>query len=320
MKAIGGFFELEKPGGNAAWHRAGAALTSGRACLRAILELTRPSRVFVPFYICDAALVPLQLLGIPLEFYGLTESLDPTPASWPDDAAVLYVNYFDMKGRGADDISAALGPRAIIDDTQAFFRRSHGRAWSFNSARKFFGVPDGAYAYGPRAAEIRPAGVNGTAPSEHLMSRAAGDQARAYQQYVAAEQRVSVELLAPSPMSGQLLEGIDYDGARSARRRNFALLHERLAPENALPIDFALDAGAAPFCYPFLPSRPLRHQQLWQREIFVPRLWPEVGGRPASGFDWERGLAERLLPLPVDQRYDADDMAHVTAAVLEAAA
>src|SRR4029453_8685374 len=123
------------------------ALTSGRAGFRAILESLRPSRVLVPFYICDAALEPLRLLGIPFEFYGLTPSLDPEPSAWPPDAGVLYVNYFDLKTRGADRLSAALGPRAIVDDTQAFFRRGRRSSWSFNSARKFFGVPDGAYIY-----------------------------------------------------------------------------------------------------------------------------------------------------------------------------
>lgn len=320
MSAVGGFFELETSRGGELWHRGSVALTSGRACLRAILELTRPARVFVPFYICDAALEPLRLLDIPFEFYGLTSSLEPVPDAWPANAGVLYVNYFDMKTRGADRLAAALGPRAIVDDTQAFFRRGRGTGWSFNSARKFFGVPDGAYVYGPRAGEVRPAGPNDEAPVAHLSSRLMGDQELAYQQYVAAEARVSADVRLPSRAASSVLESIPYEEVRTARRRNFSQLHERLAGVNALAIDLTLDADAAPFCYPFLPSRPSLHRALWQRQIFVPRLWPEVATRPGRSFTWERDLADRLLPLPIDHRYGHDHMTQVTDAVLDVAA
>jgi hypothetical protein len=320
MSAVGGFFELETSRGGELWHRGSVALTSGRACLRAILELTRPARVFVPFYICDAALEPLRLLGIPFEFYGLTSSLEPAPDAWPTNAGVLYVNYFDMETRGADRLTAALGSRAIVDDTQAFFRRGRGTGWSFNSARKFFGVPDGAYVYGPRAGEVRPAGPNDEAPAAHLSSRLMGDQELAYQQYVAAEACVSADVRLPSRAAARVLENIPYEEVRTARRRNFAQLHERLAGVNALAIDLTLDADAAPFCYPFLPSRPSLHRALWQRQIFVPRLWPEVATRPGGSFTWERDLAARLLPLPIDHRYGHDHMTQVTDAVLDVAA
>jgi len=319
VTAIGGFFGLEVSAGDAAWHREALALTSGRACLRAILELARPGRMLVPFYICDAALEPLRRLGIPFEFYGLTASLDPD-REWPADAAVLYVNYFDLKHREADQAAALLGERAVIDDTQAFYRRGRGHAFSFNSARKFFGVPDGAYAYGSHVTDIHPAGVNHHAPADHLTTRLEGRQELAYQRYVAAEREVSCELLSPSPLASRLLAGVAYDRAREARRRNFAELHARLAAENTLSLDLTLDADAAPFCYPFLPSRPSLHESLWRREVFVPRLWPEVVSRPVAGFEWERELAARLLPLPVDHRYGSADMTRVGDAVLEVAA
>jgi hypothetical protein len=320
VRAVGGFFELETGCGGVLWHRGSVALTSGRACLRAILELTRPARVFVPFYICDAALEPLRLLGIPFEFYGLTPSLDPAAEAWPADAGVLYVNYFDMKSEGADRLTAALGPRAIVDDTQAFFRRGRAAGWSFNSARKFFGVPDGAYMYGPRTGDLRPAEANDGAQSAHLTSRLAGSQELAYQQYVNAEAQISADVRLPSRAASRLLDVLPYDQVRTARRRNFAQLHERLSGMNTLGMDLTLDADAAPFCYPFLPSRPSLHQALWQRRIFVPRLWPEVGSRPGKPFAWERDLAARLLPLPIDHRYGRDDMTRVTDAVLEVAA
>jgi len=320
VTSIGGFFGLEPQRCQGAWHEGALALTSGRACFRAILEHVRPSRVLVPFYVCDAALEPLRLLRIPFDFYGLTESLAPDVRMWPADASVLYVNYFGLQNAMADAFANALGGRAVVDDTQSFFSRGRGRAWSFNSARKFFGVPDGAYTYGPDAGAIAPQGVNEAAAAEHLTTRMTGPLEVAYQQYLEAERHVSSDVLAPSPLAARLLRGIAYEEARTARRRNYAMLHERLSSTNRLRVDFALGVDAAPFCYPFLPPRPSLHRLLWEREIYVPRLWHEVEARDVAGFAWERDLASRLLPLPVDQRYGPAEMDRVADAVLEVAA
>ncbi len=320
MTAIGGFFEREQQCGSGSWHPGALALTSGRACFRKILEVARPARMLVPFFICDAALEPLRLLGVPYDFYGLTPSLDPDAGAWPSDASVLYVNYFDLKNIGAAAQVAALAGRVVVDNTQAFFRRGHDGGWSFNSARKFFGVPDGAYAYGPGLADVRVAGAREHVKALHLTTRITGPQEIAYQQYLEAEADVAVDVVAPSTMSSEVLSGIAYDDARQARRRNFSAVHARLSKMNTLAVDLALDADAAPFCYPLLPSRPSLHQELWRRQVFVPRLWPEVVTRPVPGFAWERDLASRLLPLPIDHRYDERDMDRLCDDVLEVAA
>ena len=318
MSAIGGFLELEiRQGTEGAWHTGALSLTSGRSCLRAILEIARPRRVFVPLYICDAALDPMRRLNIPIEFYTLTPSLDVDRSEWPSDAAVLVVNYFDLKSRQVDSIAAALRERAIVDDTQAFFRRGRRGSFSFNSARKFFGVPDGAYAYGPGIDRVRPSARNDAVSVEHLTSRRTGDLDHAYRQYQEAEAHVSCEILSPSRCAQDVLAGVAYGEARAARRRNFIQLHDRLGALNTLSIDFTMDADAAPMCYPFLPDRPSLHEALWRREIFVPRLWPEVTERPDAGFAWERDLAARLLPLPIDHRYGIDDMRRLGSVVRE---
>jgi hypothetical protein len=317
MTAIGGFLELETPrGSQAPWHTGALALTSGRSCLRAILEATRPRHAFVPFYICDSALEPFRRLEIPFEFYGLTRTLDADRSEWPSDGAVLVVNYFDLKRRQVDSASRTLGARAIIDDTQAFFRRGREGSFSFNSARKFFGVPDGAFAYGPGLDGVRVRGRNDSVPADHLTTRRAGDLELAYRQYQRAESQVSCELLSPSVGAQEVLVGVAYDEAFHVRRRNFMQLHDCLGELNALSIDFSLDADAAPLCYPFLPSRSL-HEALWHREIFAPRLWPDIAARTDAGFAWERDLAVRLLPLPIDHRYDSDDMQRVADVVRE---
>ena len=318
MSAIGGFLELEtRRDSHGPWHATALALTSGRSCLRAILEVNRPRSAFVPFYICDSALEPFRWLDIPIEFYGLTRSLEADRSDWPPDGVVVVVNYFDLKNRHVDVVSRTLGARAIVDDTQAFFRRGRQGSFSFNSARKFFGVPDGAFAYGPGLDGVRARGRNDAVPADHLTTRRTGDLELAYRQYQRAESQVSCDLLSPSACTQELLAGVAYDEAFQARRRNFMQLHDCLGELNTLPVDFSLHADAAPSCYPFLPSRASLHEALWQREIFAPRLWPDIAARTDAGFGWERELAVRLLPLPIDHRYNSGDMGRVADAVRE---
>ena len=52
--------------------------------------------------------------------------------------------------------------------------------------------------------------------------------------------------------------------------------------------------------------------------IFAPQLWPEIAARSTAGdFYWERELADKLIPLPIDQRYGPQEMARVAATVAE---
>jgi len=51
----------------------------------------------------------------------------------------------------------------------------------------------------------------------------------------------------------------------------------------------------------------------------VPTLWPEIDSRAGRGFEWERQVAKRLLPLPIDHRYGPevmDTLAHSVVQVL----
>jgi hypothetical protein len=317
MKAIGGFFGLELPDAGEPYHRGALALSSGRACLRRILESLRPARVWAPFYVCDAVLPAIAHAGASVEFYAINDELEPL---LPDGGltgrdVVMYVNYFGVKNEAASALASTFGRRAVIDDTQAFFQRGYAGAWSFNSTRKFFGVPDGGYAYG-ESLNTTPAPNPGPIRYEHLVTQLLGDRERAFQQYRESESCVSDEPVAMSSFASRLLASLDYGRIRAARERNFARLHARLGSRNGLRI--ANSPPVAPYCYPLLLDRAVPWDELWGRKIFAPRLWTDVQERVnGSAFAWERQLASRVVPLPIDQRYNDADMDRVVDAVGE---
>lgn len=309
MTPIGGFFELELPPASTAFHPAATALTSGRACLRHLLRAVQPRRVHLPYYICDVVPAALDAERLDYCYYPVNENMDP--AAIPDvaaDEALIAVNYFGLKGTTVSNLAARFGPQLIVDDTQAFFQRGYPGSSSFNSARKFFGVPDGAYLY---AAVPVPdvAARNDAPPWGHLVERLGGRQEIAYRQFQQAEADMGYEVRRVSVGSERMLAGFDYRRAIERRRANFLQYHECLAGWNQLPI--ALDGEAVPLCYPFLPAGRVPREALYARYVYPPCFWKECAARSSDGFAWERSLADRLLPLPSDQRYEAADIDRV---------
>lgn len=305
MKGIGGFFELELPHRGARPHPRALALSTGRACLMVILRDLRPSRVYVPFYTCDATLEPFARLGIETRSYGLEENLFPKelPALGPNEY-VLWTDYFGVCAHHTQRLKELLGERLLIDDTHNFFREGHQSHWSFTSARKYFGVPDGAFLYAPHPISFDAAPFTGISLTHGLLRRL-GRSEEAFTAYQDYERSLDCTVHRISEVSEGLLRGVDMERVAAARRENFAFLHAALGPGNQLRLR---DTGHVPFCYPYLPRTPIERSVLHARGFFIPCLWPEVNGRAQPGFDFERRFSVQLLPLPVDHRYTPADL------------
>jgi hypothetical protein len=317
MKRIGGFLPLELPACRGAYHVGAAALASGRACWHRVLQQLKPRKALVPFFVCDAVLQPLAAVGVEYEFYAIGEHLTPELTRRPGEKDVLLaVNYFGLFSTAMQDLTRVHGAQVVVDDTQAFFRKGDAESWSFNSARKFFGVPDGGYLYGPNDADhVYPPSVTGDCA--HLVSRMVCDDDVALEQYREHEARIGSDIRAMSPVSERLLASVNFDAVRGARRDNFAALHRRLGSRNQLAANLGDLSHDVPMCYPFLPDVRVDREALWREGLFVPQFWPEIAKRSSPGFARERQLAERLLPLPVDHRYGTDDMALLCDRLLE---
>lgn len=316
MRPIGGFFELELPRCGRPLHHDALALTSGRACLALLLRQSRPRRALLPFYTCDAVIDAFAAAAVPVTFYGLTDLFAPDLADIPAaDECLLYINYFALQEPTVAQLMRDFGSRLVVDDAQAFFTARAPLSWSFNSARKFFGVPDGAYLRGPITASETFA-PNDAVRVDHLLHRMRGDLARGFAEHQDHERSFTLDVFGMSRVAGALLQNVDYGAVADRRRRNFAALDGRLRRHNRLPVEPGAQS-IVPFCYPLLPAGDVSHEDLWQHHIFAPRLWPEVVSRRAPGFARERELASLLLPLPIDHRYGEDDMMRVADVIEE---
>lgn len=304
-KNIGGFFELEIGTTlNAFYHSDAIALTSGRSCLSLILATLKPTKIYLPYYICDDALIPLKLNGISYEFYAIDEHLIPTKIiSLRDNEYIMYVNYFGLMNQVIDNLYVHYGARLIVDNTQAFFAKKYNDCWSFNSARKFFGVPDGGYLYAPHAISFV-AQRNANIYQAHLIERLL-NKPSAYASYLISEANIEWQILQMSLTAEKILATIDYAAVIQRRQCNFVVYERAFGSINKLKINFA--KTAIPFCYPLWLDIEIPRNILSQQGVFVPTLWQDTLNRHVPNFCLEKALSLQLLPLPIDHRYDEDD-------------
>ena len=314
MKGIGGFFELEIPHGGSLPHPRATALSTGRACLMVILDQLRPKRVYVPFYTCDATLEPFSQLGIETLSYGLDESLFPDHLPVLERGEyLLWTDYFGICGAHTERLKQEFGVCLLIDDTHNFFCEGHAGHWSFTSARKYFGVPDGAFLYSPHAVELAATRFSGVSITHNLLRRL-GRLEEGYTAFQAYERSLDCTVHRISTVSEGLLRGVDFDRVARTRRVNFAFLHKALGRHNLLPVSLT---EQVPFCYPYLPPRPVDRAELHTRGFFIPRFWPDIERRTQVGYSLERNFSAHLLPLPIDHRYAPADLAGLVEHLME---
>lgn len=316
MKPIGGYFSLEVNDGRERHHRA-LHLNAGRYALEYILKVRKYKKVYLPYFICDSVMEPIERLGVAYEFYHINERLEPAVKLQPkDDEAVLYVNYFGLKNSFASTFCYAY-KNTILDQTQAFYSEQGNKyedkrvqCDTFYSCRKYFGVPDGAYLYTDCLLEEELPQDESFERMAFLTKRIDRSAQEGYADFHANDKTLSiVGIKRMSRLTEAMMKGIDYSAKAERRIRNFHILRKALEESNRFK--WAMDYGTVPLVYPYYVENGAElRQRLIENQVFCARYWPNVleWCRPAT---LEYQLAENLVCLPIDQRYCEEDMKRI---------
>lgn len=306
MRAIGGYFELEVQKGRH-YHDHAVRLNTARNCFEYILRVRNYRKVYVPYYTCEVILEPIRKLGLDYEFYRIDKQLEPVIL--PDlkrDEAFLYTNYFGLKQGCARRLSSCYGQRLIVDNAQAFYDMPIGNIDTFYSARKFFGVADGAYLYTDKSLSQSFDRDCSFQRMSHLLKRLDLGAEKGYQDFRDNDDSlVGQEIKQMSNATDFLLSGIDYNGGKRKRRENYQYLDCELRKSNRMQL--VLDDNAVPMVYPYLTDDSSLRKKLIDNCIYVATYWPNVF-EWCQYDDWEYELADKTVFLPVDQRYGYSDM------------
>lgn len=304
-KAIGGYIGLELRQGTH-YHANALPLNTGRNCFEYILKLRGYKHVLLPYYTCEVMLEPLRKLGISYSFYAIDPGLEP--ATLPvlhEKEAFVYTNYYGLKQHAVEQLAKHYGPRLIVDNSQAFFAPRINGIDTFYSARKFFGVADGAYVYADTPLDIELPRDESCSRMSHLLTRIDTCAESGYGDYLLHEEQLCNQpIKSMSRLTEHILCSIDYEQVRQRRITNYMVLERALYGSNKLSLDAS---ESVPMVYPYWTENgDTLRDELRQQRIYIAKYWKNV-------LDWnspalEQSLANDLLALPVDQRYTPADI------------
>jgi hypothetical protein len=305
-KSIGRYSEL---GLNdfTSFHNDALNLNTGRNCLEYLLRTYEYKKIYLPYYICEVIFEPINKLDIKFDYYHIDKDFEPIfNSKLNEDEVFLYVNYFGIKKKTVEKLAITF-KNLIVDNTQAFFNRPLNGIDTFYSARKFFGVPDGAYLYTKNILKDTFEQDYSYNRMEHLLIQIDKGTEEGYKIFCKNEQllaRQSIKRM--SKLTKALLENINYEKVKKQREDNFLLLHDKLGKINEIKIE--PDDIDAPFVYPFLCTRGKEiKERAIDNDIYIDTYWDHVLNK-VNRNSIEARLTNNLLPLPVSQMYSFEDM------------
>ena len=310
-KAIGGYFSLELPPLQENYiHEKGIHLNSGRNALEYLLKsITNIQCIWIPYFTCEVVLEPLKKLDIPYCFYSINEDFELTDEiDLGENEYLLITNYFGIKDAYIKELASRFGEHLIVDNAQAFFAEPIEGIKMIYSPRKFVGIPDGGIAYMENGFDV--SGLEQDVSYDrcsHLLKRLDLGAEAGYADFREnSHQLMNQPIKRMSNLTWKLLQGIDFDSIKKQRRENFKQLHKALSEINQLHIP-DMDTFVCPMVYPFYTLDDTLKKRLIENKVFVATYWPNV-------LDWckdgmlEYKLASKVISIPLDQRYDKEEM------------
>lgn len=295
---------------------------SGRSALQYIIENYNFKRIWLPVYNCPLVGKRISEVGdIEIKWYNLENDFSPQISNerFCVGDALLWVNYCGIMPASLIDkvanMQKEIPVKIIIDNIQAYFSEPRMDVLNIYSCRKFLGVPDGGHIIG-NDIKIKELLRYSTADNYlYLLKAIETGSNSVYGDYQISEKRFSeANIVYGMPLlTERVLSNINYENVIARRKANFIELHLRLQDSNRLIID---TSTITPSVYPYLTSDGELREKLLDNSIYISRFWKHVLTNEFSNL-FERDLAEYLIPLPIDQRYNIEDMDYIADKVIE---
>lgn len=198
--------------------------------------------------------------------------------------------------------------RVIIDNAQSYFQMPVENTDTLYTCRKYFGVADGAFLYTDTKLNREIPQDESFERMHFLLGRFEHSANEFYSEYVANNKLFASEPTKQmSRLTENLLRGIDYTSVAKKRQDNFVFLDVQFGNMNELKLKSVYGA----FMYPLLIQNGAAVRKELQKErIYIPTLWPNVLEEcPSNSLEYH--YAADILPIPVDQRYEIEDMKYL---------
>lgn len=309
---IGGYIEFPQFTGSLL-HDDAIALNSARNCLAYLIETRAIAKIVLPKFLCASVEQTCQKYNLKIRNYSIGCDFMPKDLKLEDDEWIYLVNYYGQIENKQIEKIKRNHDKLIVDNVQAYFQEPVENVDTIYTCRKYFGIPDGAFLYTESRISRKLEQDKSAGRMVHLLGRYENTASEYYSAYTDHENTFeNLPLRKMSKLTDNLLRGIDYNQVKAVRERNYLYFDKEFASINKLE----LKVPAGPFMYPLYVSNGCNiRKQLQKKSIYIPTLWHdvfEVCDKDALEYD----MANNILPLPVDQRYDLKDMEYIVKEVL----
>lgn len=344
-RAIGGDFELSIPSLGTpdklqvlTGDLAGTWTTSGRGALALVLQELKTkgvTKVLLPAYLCESILLPIRQMGFAYSFYPVDAALIARPEPEPDSATMI-IDYFGWINPASLTFSSQPDSRSFVieDACQAFlndWHKSAGSRFIVTSPRKFAPAMLGGWCnitsqIEPSSCELELVAWRSLAArlarGAYLGQPEAPANPEAEKFYLTLLGEVEVFLDTHPTATAlprivlDLIAGIDWSQVATRRRENWQALHELIGDKVEAPFA-SLPETVVPLGYVVrLKNRDEVRDRLAAQRIFCPIHWLLPAEISRSHFPEAVSLSETCLTLPIDQRYNSDDISRLADALL----
>lgn len=313
---IGSFIELQFPKGLEYYKGETniARLNSGRVAIWHAFRVLGCEAIWLPYYQCNSVREFLSRKGVTIKYYHIDQNFNPIDLFPEKNDAVLIVNYFGVMSVKRIQTLAKQFANVIIDNSQAFFSKPIEGCMNVYSARKFVGVPDGAYVIGENANmyvdEYEQCYSSDTAL--FLLQRIEyGCEGKTYQTRTINEERIDTEdAKRMSMLTRSILDGTDYNYICIKRQENFSVASSLFGTINQFNPSLYYDEGCVPMVYPLVVEDDSLLQKLLGHKHFQGHWWNYLLKEVAKD-SFEYWLSRYIIPITIDQRYSKAELRHL---------
>ena len=286
----------------------------------------------LPSFTCDTVFEPFLKHGYEVFYYPVERDLTTTSDAILETALqykasiVLFHRYFgfDTLDRQVDrmcDILRGLGIYTIEDCTQCLYSEIPRADSDFTvgSIRKWTGTPDGGFIVSHKMrlnnkpvsydVKLEKTKIEASYAKYRYLFEHKGDKGEMLTMYRNAEDILDNQaaIYAISEMSVKVQANLNKQELIRKRRENFEILGNKLT-SHIKPV-FKLNRNKEiPLYFPVLvEDRAALQKHLVKNAIYAPVVWPK-DDKQSKQCDGAENAYQHLLCIPVDQRYDADDM------------
>ena len=317
---IGSFIELQFDKGHEYYKGDDVVrLNSGRSALVYAFMTLNCTKIYIPHYQCETVRNAFLRENIDISYYDITSSFEPKLEKIEDNAAIIIVNYYGIFSVEIIKKYASKYKNVIIDNSQAFFSKPLDGCLNVYSARKFVGVPDGAYVVGCCGDNLYESLEQdySSETSLFLLSRIEyGCEGQTYKNRSLNEKRIdNTGLRKMSKLTSTILDSINYEPIIKKRRENFEYASQIFDSINELNVCNFYDENCVPMVYPLLISDETAMNRLIEGKHFQGRWWHYVLNEVKPD-TFEFRMSKYMIPITIDQRYGTKELDYIYSLVV----